>query len=265
MSRNQRIALLLGIIVIVITATLFVPPIAQDPDYHNLSDRRVIVGIPNFGDVVSNVAFLEVGVLGLMCLYQIREDPSRLVDKRKAYPFVVIFVGTILIFIGSGYYHWSPSNETLVWDRLPIALTIMGILTMVIVERISVKVGVVLLLPLLVLGLASVAYWHMTEQAGHGDLRPYALVQFLSVLLILVILWLFPARYSGTHYLMEMIGWYAVAKLFEFLDTAILEWTGGLISGHSLKHFASAWGIYALVRYLKNRQGIPAGSVDAVH
>ncbi len=265
MSRNQRIALLLGIIAIAITGTLFVPPIAQDPQYHNLSDRRVIAGIPNFGDVVSNVAFLVVGVLGLVCLFQIREDHSRLVDKREAYPFAVIFAGTLLIFAGSAYYHWSPSNETLVWDRLPIALTIMAILSMVILERISVKVGVVLLIPLLALGLVSVAYWQVTEQAGHGDLRPYALVQFLSILLILVIFWLFPARYSGTRYLVEMIGWYGVAKVFEFLDADILEWTGGLIAGHSLKHFASAWGIYALVRYLKNRQRIPAGSVDANH
>lgn len=265
MSQNQRIALLLGICVAAVTATLFVPPIAQDPQYHNLADRRVIAGIPNFGDVVSNLAFLIVGVLGLVCLNQVRDDHSRLFEKREAYPFTVIFAGTILIFVGSAYYHWSPSNETLVWDRSPIALTIMGILSMVIVERISVKAGVVLLVPLLILGLASVVYWQVTEQAGQGDLRPYALVQFLSVLLILVILWLFPGRYSGTRYIVEMIGWYAVAKIFEFWDADILEWTGGLVAGHSIKHFASAWAIYALVRYLKHRQPIPVGPMETGH
>ena len=265
MSRSQRIALLLGISVIAITAALFVPPIPQDPLYHNLSDRRVIAGIPNFGDVVSNAAFLVAGGLGLLTLFQIREDRSRLVDKREAYPLTLIFAGTVLISAGSAYYHWSPSNETLVWDRLPIAFTIMGILSMAIAERISVKAGAVLLIPVLALGIFSVAYWQVTEQAGHGDLRPYALVQFLTLLLILVILWLFPVRYSGTRYLGEMIGWYAVAKVFEFLDADILEWTGGLVSGHSLKHFASAWGIYALVRYLKHRQRTPAGSLDAVN
>ena len=84
MSRNQRIALLAGISVFAITATLFVPPIAQDPNYHNLSDQRVIAGIPNFWDVISNVAFLIVGVLGLLKLVQIREDRSRLILKQEA-------------------------------------------------------------------------------------------------------------------------------------------------------------------------------------
>ena len=145
-----------------------------------------------------------------------------------------------------------------------MTLTFMGIFSIIIVERISVKAGVVLLIPLLVIGVASVVYWQMTEQAGQGDLRPYALVQFLPVLLIPVMLWLFPARYSGTRYLVEMIGWYAVAKGLEFTDAAIWGWTGGWLAGHSLKHCAAAWGIYTLVRYLKHRQRIPVDSMDAV-
>jgi len=58
MNRNQRIALLIGIGVALTAALFLYPPIAQDPEYHNLADRRVIAGIPHFGDVVSNVAFL---------------------------------------------------------------------------------------------------------------------------------------------------------------------------------------------------------------
>ena len=263
MSRNQRLALLMGISVTAIAATMFVPPMAQDPTYHNLADRRVIAGIPNFWDVVSNAAFLVVGLLGLWTLVQIREDRTRLIDKREAYPLAVAFTGTLLIFVGSFYYHWAPSNETLVWDRLPMTLTFMGIFSTVIVERISVKAGLAFLIPLLVVGAASVVYWQMTEHSGQGDLRPYALVQFLPVLLIPVILWLFPARYSGVRYLVEMIGWYGIAKVLEFLDTAVWGWTGGWIAGHSLKHCVAAWGIYALVRYLKHRRAIPVDSIGS--
>ena len=263
MSRNQRLALLMGISVTAIAATMFVPPMAQDPTYHNLADRRVIAGIPNFWDVVSNAAFLVVGLLGLWTLVQIREDRTRLIDKREAYPLAVAFTGTLLIFVGSSYYHWAPSNETLVWDRLPMTLTFMGIFSTVIVERISVKAGLAFLIPLLVVGAASVVYWQMTEQSGQGDLRPYALVQFLPVLLIPVILWLFPARYSGARYLVEMIGWYGIAKVLEFLDAAVWGWTGGWIAGHSLKHCVAAWGIYALVRYLKHRRAIPVDSIGS--
>lgn len=265
MSRNQRLALLIGIIVTAIGAMCFVPPIGQDPEYHNLADRRAIGGIQNFFDVVSNLAFLLVGVSGLWNLFQIRGDRSRLIEKREVYPLAVAFASTCLIFAGSAYYHWAPANETLVWDRLPIALAFMGIFSMILAERIDVKAGVVLMGPLLLLGIASVVYWQVTEQSGQGDLRPYALVQFLPVLLIPVILWLFPARYSGTQYLVEMIGWYVLAKVFEFLDVAIWQWTDGWIAGHTLKHCAAAWGIYALVRYLKHRQRIPADTLDAGH
>jgi len=137
----------------------------------------------------------------------------------------------------------------------------MGVFSVVLGERISIKVGANFLIPLLIVGAASVAYWNVTEQLGKGDLRPYALIQFLPVLLIPVILWLFPARYSGTRYLVEMIGWYVVAKVLEFLDAAIWGWTGGWIAGHSLKHCVAAWGIYALVRYVKHRQPVAVDSL----
>lgn len=258
MNRYQRIILLSGISVAVAVALFMFPPIMQDPEYHNLADRRVIAGIPNFGDVVSNAAFLLVGVLGLWQLFQIREDRSRLALKQEALPLAVAFAGTALIFAGSAYYHWSPSNETLLWDRLPMTFAFMGIFSMILVERIDVKAGMVLLIPLLMAGVASVVYWHVTEQSGHGDLRPYALVQFLPLLLAPLILWLFPARYSGGRYIMEMVGWYLFAKVFEFLDGEIWEWTGGWIGGHALKHCVAAWAIYALVRYLKYRRRIPS-------
>ena len=254
MSRKQNIALLIGIVVIAVTVVFGVPPIPQDPAYHNFADRRVIAGIPNFWDVISNGAFLAVGMLGLWRLFQLRDDPVGLSEKQEALPLAVAFAGTTLIGLGSAYYHWAPSNETLVWDRLPMTLAFMGIFSTILAERIGVRAGVVLLVPLLIAGVASVVYWQVTEQSGHGDLRPYALVQFLPLLLILVILGLFPPRYTGGRYIVEMIGWYGLAKGFEFLDADIWEWTGGWVGGHALKHITAAWAIYALVRYLQHRQ-----------
>ena len=254
MSPKQNIALLIGISVAAVMVLFWYPPIPQDPAYHNFADQRVIAGIPHFGDVISNAAFLAVGMLGLWHLFQLRNDPVCLIEKQEALPVAVVFAGTALIALGSGYYHWAPSNETLVWDRLPMTLAFMGIFSMILAERIHVKTGVVLLVPLLIAGVASVMYWQMTEQSGHGDLRPYILVQFLPMLLIPLLLWLFPARYTGGRYIVEMIGWYGLAKGFEFLDADIWEWTDGWIGGHALKHLTAAWGIYALVRYLKHRR-----------
>ena len=254
MSPKHKIALLIGISVAAVVVLFWYPPIAQDPAYHNLADQRVIAGIPNFWDVISNAAFLAVGMLGLWHLFQLREDPVCLIEKLEALPVAAAFAGTVLVALGSAYYHWAPSNETLVWDRLPMTLAFMGIFAMILAERIDVKTGVVLLVPLVIAGVASVVYWQMTEQSGHGDLRPYVAVQFLPMLLIPLLLWLFPPRYTGGRYIVEMIGWYGLAKGFEFLDADIWEWTGGWMAGHALKHFTAAWGIYALVRYLKHRR-----------
>ena len=261
MNHKQRTILLVVLAVSAIAGAFFFPPMAQDPEYHSLADSRVIAGIPNFFDVASNVPFLLAGVLGLWQLVQMKEDRSRLVLSQEVFPLAVAFAGTILIFAGSAYYHWNPSNETLVWDRLPMTLVFMAVFSMILAERINVKLGVALLVPLLIAGVASVVYWHVTEQAGQGDLRPYGLVQFLPILLIPLILLLFPARYSGTRYLWELTGWYGVAKVLEFLDTTIWNWTGGLVAGHSLKHCVAALAIYSLVRYIKYRRAVMIESV----
>jgi hypothetical protein len=50
-------------------------------------------------------------------------------------------------------------------------------------------------------GAATVLYWDWTESHGRGDLRPYALVQFLPLLLIPLLLLLFPARYIRSGWL----------------------------------------------------------------
>ena len=43
-------------------------PIPQDPAYHNFTDRRSLLGIPNFGNVASNLPFIGIGALGLILL-----------------------------------------------------------------------------------------------------------------------------------------------------------------------------------------------------
>ena len=108
-----------------------------------------------------------------------------------------MFFGSLLLTgLGSAYYHWAPDNERLAWDRLPLAITLMGLLDATVVERVSVRAGLRLLLPLVGLAIVSVGYWHLTEQRGAGDLRLYALVQFYPLLAIPLMLWLLPPRYT---------------------------------------------------------------------
>jgi len=206
--------------------------------------------------VLSNLPFILVGVWGLRVCRRVTGDLSRMVDARERFPLATIFSGMVLVGIGSAYYHFAPSNETLLWDRLPIALVFMAIVAMMICERIDVRVGLLLLGPLLILGLVSVVYWSMTEAVGQGDLRLYGFVVFYPVVFIPLLIVLFPPRYTGIGYLYEMLGLYVAAKLFEFLDRPIYENLGEMMSGHTLKHLFAAGAIYSLIRYVQNRRAM---------
>ena len=62
---RRRAWLLAALIGVMVVVTAFVPPVPQDPAYHHFADVRPALGVPNFLNVVSNLAFLVVGVLGL--------------------------------------------------------------------------------------------------------------------------------------------------------------------------------------------------------
>ena len=232
-----------------LVAVFLLPPLHQAQAYHQFADQRAALGIPNFLNVVSNAPFLLVGLMGLRFLSQHRPsaEPGGFIEASERWAYVVFFLGVILTGFGSAWYHWSPSNSTLVWDRLPLTLTFMSLLAATITERIHVKLGVLLLGPLLVAGVASVFYWQRT-----GNLWPYGAVQFYLPLLIALMLWLFPPRYGRTADWLWVIAIYALAKVAEAFDQAILNMTT-LLSGHTLKHLIAAVAVFWLLRMLTRR------------
>jgi len=246
----MKIVILLGITIFLIGAVFyFVDPISQDPAYHQFADRRVFWGIPNFFNVFSNLAFIIIGVYCLRSLVSHTHDTDGFTPKSAYYIF---FIGLILTGFGSGYYHLSPTNQTLVWDRLPMAVAFMALFSFFLSEHINARMGSRLLWPLLALGIFSVLYWIYTENRGSGDLRLYALVQFLPVLLIPLILILFPSGNYQKKYLWYIIVFYALAKITEHYDHEIMGVLS--ISGHTLKHiFAALTGI-AFLKIILSRQ-----------
>ena len=216
-----------------------------------------MLGIPNFGDVVSNLPFAVIGVLGIAFLLRSGSDPAsgHFLDSRERWPYLVAFVGLLLTAVGSSYYHLDPNNARLVWDRLPMTVVFMSMVAAVIAERVQLRLGLILLPPLLLIGIASVLQWYASELHGVGDLRFYAAVQAYSALVLLIVL-LFPARYSRGSDLAIIVGFYVLAKVLELLDKPIFFHTGHLVSGHTLKHLAAAAAGYWLLRMLQKRQPI---------
>jgi hypothetical protein len=211
--------------------------------------------------VLSNAFFLLVGILGMRLVLRDKtpSDAPLFIDPAEKWPYFIFFLGVALTTFGSGYYHANPDNARLVWDRLPMTIGFMSLLAAMVDERVSVKLGLRLLFPLLVFGVASVLYWNFTEATGHGDLRPYALVQFGSLVILLLLVGLFPRRYTRGVDLIISLGIYAFSKVLEAADRAIFN-LGGIVSGHTLKHIAAAFSAYFIYRMLELRSPVSIGS-----
>ena len=249
MSLSKHGVLLIAVTIgLVAVAFVLTSPYPQDPAYHRFADTRTILAIDNFWNVTTNLPFLVVGLWGLVFVAR-HGTITCLHGSQSAY--LVFFSGILLTAFGSSYYHLAPANEPLVWDRLPMTIGFAGLFAVIVAEFISVHAARRLLIPLLLIGYASVEYWAFTESIGVGDLRPYAVVQFLPMLLVPIILVTRKPAIGASKYFWVMLLFYVAAKVFEQLDAAVYA-AGGLLSGHSIKHvFAAltpATMLYALHR-----------------
>jgi len=252
-SRSKAPVLLLAVALVIGIVALFLPPIPQPLAYHNFADQRGWLGIPNFGDVASNLPFAIVGVAGLIFLFG--NGARKFRDPGGRFPYTVMFAGLILTAFGSAYYHLAPDNARLVWDRVPIMIVFMALVAAVFTERLSPRAGLALFPVLQVVGIASVLVWRSGEAHGHGDLRFYAVVQVYAILVLLLAL-LLPPRYTQGSDFAVVVGFYALAKILEEADRRVFA-LGHLVSGHTLKHLAAAAAGYWILRMLKKRDFFP--------
>jgi len=235
--RQWPVLSLYGLMIFSLVALLPLPPLLQDQTYHQFADQRELFGIPNFWNVISNLPFVAVGAVGL---WKFHRDATT----------TVLFAGLFLTGFGSSYYHLDPNDSTLFWDRLPMTLCFAAILSAVVEERVDEKAGAMLLRPMLAIGIFSLLLWRWTD-----DLRLYAWAQFFPFVSLILILQLFPPKYTGAFYWAVAVAFYALAKLLEFYDAKIYSF-GHLLSGHTLKHFAAAAGGFAILKLFEIRRPI---------
>jgi predicted membrane channel-forming protein YqfA (hemolysin III family) len=236
------------------------PRIPQDPAYHLFADARTVLGVASGLNVLSNVAFAVVAFAGLRLLVR---GEAVVQERGERWAWAVFFVGVGLTSLGSSWYHLAPSNGTLVWDRLPMAVAFLALLAATVAERVDPELGARLLVPMVLVGIGGVLFWAATEHAGAGDLRPYVLVQFFPLVAIPLILVLFPARYDGAWLYLVALGLYACAKAAELADSAILRFTG-VVSGHTLKHLLAAAAVGTLVVMLARRRQVTSSPATLV-
>jgi hypothetical protein len=225
-------------------------PIAQWAHYHHFADARGWWAIPNAANVLSNLPFLLIG------LWAIRPLTRRIAPSAADAAWICFAVAVACTAFGSALYHWSPSNGTLVFDRLPIAWACASLLCALLGERVDPAFSrAVPLAGALLFASLSVGFWWWSEVQGRSDLRLYAAVQFLPMLLVpaALLLRLPPTcatAVAGRDWCIVLV-LYASAKLLEGADEQVLGMVGWL-SGHTLKHLlaaaAAGWLLRAVVK-----------------
>ena len=244
-SAAARWSMIAVVCVVAFVVVCFLPPIPQSQSYHNFADQRTIAGVPYAMDVLSNVAFLLPGILGLIFLV----GAGPIFDAGTRWAFAVLFFGLILTSFGSGYYHLAPDNQRLVFDRLPMIVAMSGCVGAVIADRFGGKTAWSVPV-LLVMGLWTVYQWNASEQLGQGDLRWYALYQGLVMIVGAMLLLLFASRNGLTQVFVIAVAGNVLAKVFELLDKPIFT-LGGIVSGHTLKHLSAGFAFLSLAFFVR--------------
>ena len=243
--RSRHLPLLLTLALT--AAALLHGPIAQFADYHAFADQLTLLGIPHFGDVLSNLGFAVVALWGGW-----RLAPRRLTHFPLSWPGYALFLaGLLLTALGSGWYHLAPDDHRLLWDRLPIGLATAGLLAGVWADcrqRDSRLFAALLGLA----ALAGVLWWYVGALHGGGDLRPYLLLQLLAIVLIPLWQWLYRRPRGERLAFAGALGLYVLAKFAELLDHQLAALLGPL-TGHTLKHLLSTAAAAVIVAQLARR------------
>lgn len=240
---------LLAASALVVFILLFSKPVmTQQQSYHLFVDTRNFFGIPNAMDVLSNIFFALTGLLGMWEVAKM----TGLETKKSWWWF---FLSILLIAPGSAYYHWSPNDATLVWDRLPMSMGFMALYIVLLCEHLDFKIERYLF-PALAFGILSVMVWVMTS-----DLRFYFWVQFSSFVTIPFILLLFPSKFTMKGYYGVTLLLYGLAKWTEIKDKEIFYGSGEMVSGHTLKHVLAALGLLALWWMVRSRKRVELKAV----
>jgi hypothetical protein len=235
--------LLGALLALILTAVL--APALPAAAWHipHFVDGRSWLGVPNAGDVLSNLAFLAMGVWGTERLRGRNDAPV------GASWF---FVGLILTCLGSGFYHLDPDMpQRLIADRLGMAVAFAGFLGIAASERISVRAGEAVLVLMMIAGL--LAAWVARE-----NLTPWVVVQFGGMALAVGLALTKPRAGALGVPLGGVIVFYVLAKLFELGDVTVFEATGHLVSGHTLKHLSAALAAWPVIRALGLTGSVPS-------
>jgi len=256
--RRQVWLIIAAVVVLYGLLRLSLGPLPQDPSYHLFADTRTCFGIiPRAGDVLTNLAILAAGLFGLALRPRMTVAP----EERTAVS--VLIAASILTAFGSAYYHWAPANATLVWDRLPLAIILMSGFALVLADRVHPLFASHSIWPLTALAVVSVIVWGVLETIGKGDLLLYLIVRVGAAVAIVTLLILRQPRHTGTRWLVMAVLCEVIMATLDRLDHEVFHLTGGVASGHNLKHVIVGVALGLVFWWLRTRRVLSAQTDEA--
>ena len=250
LSRRTRLAVL-WIVAGATLAAVFAHRL-RAPAYNVFADQVTCLGIPNFTNVASNLAFVLVGVWGLAWFWTER---SRLLGTRfrtrtELGLYASFFAAAVLVGLGSAYYHYVPTNATLFWDRCPMTLAVAALTGAFIAERVDGRAGVAVGLALAIFLPGTLVYWRMSEAGGAENLWPYLVGLYGSLGVATLVLVLFPSPYTHGGQALVGVAWYALAMPFDKVLDGWVYSLGGVMGGHAVKHLLAALAMFWLFWFM---------------
>ncbi len=242
MKKFTRESILIFIFVVSFLILFLFDAMNQPLTYHEFADKRIIFGIPNFFNVTTNITFALFGIIGFIYTLKNRQ-------KEGSWSWIIFFLGVAIVSLGSGYYHLNPNNDTLVWDRLPMTIGFMGLFIAILSEYVNQNIERYFLIPAILLGFATVIYWHYFD-----DLRFYLWIQYMPLLTVPLAMLLFKGKYTHQKYLIFALLFYLFAKITESYDKEIFCFLYEQLSGHSMKHLLASIGPFYIYLMLKRRE-----------
>lgn len=232
MSWKKTIGPLLITIGPLIYITFFTRPNPQDLGYHNFADTTEIFSIPNFHNVVTNLIFIIVSIIGLKIYKKQQKHNSS---------WLSFLISVLIVAPGSAYYHLTPNNETLFWDRLPMTIGFISLTCFAMFEVHKVNKQIIPLFISQLIGLSALFYWVVND-----DLRFYLWVQGVPVILLAYIAFIISTPSLRPKPVLMAVILYIAAKLTESHDHEIYEILG--YSGHSIKHLLAGFAVFFLIQ-----------------
>lgn len=215
-------------------------PVLLHASAHHYADLRSLAGLANGINVLFCLPMLLTGMWGWRALGRSAWPVALQTPWRWFFACVAVSAGL------AAAYHLAPGDVGYLAAQAVAAGGFTLLLCGFLAERVDPRFGSRVAC-LAALGLAGLAAC-LAALGSAPDVRPLLLLQLLPVLLIPAGALSLSGRHTSTADWLVMLGLYALARLSDVGDAAVLRFTGGAVSGHALMHLCLA-GVAAWLAY----------------